>query len=62
MKRGVHQPILACPNDPDNVKLLNEEAGKPMDEVFIDSCITNIGHYHATANVLKEQGENAARL
>ncbi|MCP9805999.1 bifunctional aconitate hydratase 2/2-methylisocitrate dehydratase [Cyanobium sp. T1B-Tous] len=59
---AITEPILACPNDPDNVKLLSEEAGKPVDEVFIGSCMTNIGHYRAAANVLKGQGENAARL
>jgi aconitate hydratase 2/2-methylisocitrate dehydratase len=58
----ITEPILACPNDPDNVKLLSEEAGKPIDEVFIGSCMTNIGHYRAAANVLKGQGANAARL
>jgi aconitate hydratase 2/2-methylisocitrate dehydratase len=58
----ITEPILACPNDPDNVKLLSEEAGKPIDEVFIGSCMTNIGHYRAAANVLNGQGENAARL
>jgi aconitate hydratase 2 / 2-methylisocitrate dehydratase len=58
----ISEPILACPNDPDNVKLLSEEAGKPVDEVFIGSCMTNIGHYRAAANVLQGQGENAARL
>jgi aconitate hydratase 2/2-methylisocitrate dehydratase len=58
----ITEPILACPNDPDNVKLLSEEAGKPIDEVFIGSCMTNIGHYRAAANVLSGQGANAARL
>ncbi|MFM7235985.1 MAG: bifunctional aconitate hydratase 2/2-methylisocitrate dehydratase [Cyanobium sp.] len=58
----ITEPILACPNDPDNVKLLSEEAGKPIDEVFIGSCMTNIGHYRAAANVLEGQGQNAARL
>jgi aconitate hydratase 2/2-methylisocitrate dehydratase len=58
----ITEPILACPNDPDNVKLLSEEAGKPVDEVFIGSCMTNIGHYRAAANVLNGQGQNAARL
>ena len=58
----VHQPILACPNDPDNVKTLSDVAGAAVDEVFIGSCMTNIGHYRAAANVLKGQGENAARL
>ncbi|MEI8250624.1 MAG: bifunctional aconitate hydratase 2/2-methylisocitrate dehydratase [Synechococcus sp. ELA057] len=59
---AISEPILACPNDPDNVKLLSEEAGKPVDEVFIGSCMTNIGHYRAAANVLKGQGQNAAHL
>jgi aconitate hydratase 2/2-methylisocitrate dehydratase len=59
---AITEPILACPNDPDNVKLLSEEAGKPIDEVFIGSCMTNIGHYRAAANVLEGQGQNAARL
>ena len=58
----ITEPILACPNDPDNVKLLSEEAGKPVDEVFIGSCMTNIGHYRAAATVLEGQGENSARL
>jgi aconitate hydratase 2/2-methylisocitrate dehydratase len=59
---AITEPILACPNDPDNVKLLSEEAGKQVDEVFIGSCMTNIGHYRAAANVLEGQGQNAARL
>jgi aconitate hydratase 2/2-methylisocitrate dehydratase len=58
----ITEPIVACPNDPDNVKLLSEEAGKQVDEVFIGSCMTNIGHYRAAANVLQGQGQNAARL
>ncbi len=58
----IREPILACPNDPDNVKTLSEVAGDRIDEVFIGSCMTNIGHYRAAANVLKGQGENAARL
>jgi len=56
------EPILACPNDPDNVKLLSEVAGERIDEVFIGSCMTNIGHYRAAATVLAGQGQNAARL
>ena len=59
---AITEPILACPNDPDNVKLLSDEAGKAVDEVFIGSCMTNIGHYRAAATVLEGQGENAARL
>jgi aconitate hydratase 2 / 2-methylisocitrate dehydratase len=56
------EPILACPNDPDNVKLLSDVAGERIDEVFIGSCMTNIGHYRAAAKVLEGQGANAAKL
>ena len=59
---AITEPILACPNDPDNVKTLTEVAGERIDEVFIGSCMTNIGHYRAAANVLEGQGENAAKL
>jgi len=59
---SITEPILACPNDPDNVKTLSEVAGNRIDEVFIGSCMTNIGHYRAAANVLKGRGQNAARL
>ena len=58
----ITEPILACPNDPDNVKTLSEVAGAPIDEGFIGSCMTNIGHYRAAATVLEGQGENSARL
>ena len=58
----ISEPILACPNDPDNVKTLSEVAGDRIDEVFIGSCMTNIGHYRAAATVLEGQGENTARL
>lgn len=59
---AITEPILACPNDPDNVKLLSEEAGTSVDEVFIGSCMTNIGHYRAAAKVLEGQGTNEAQL
>jgi aconitate hydratase 2/2-methylisocitrate dehydratase len=59
---AITEPIVACPNDPDNVKTLSAVAGDRIDEVFIGSCMTNIGHYRAAANVLKGQGANAARL
>ena len=59
---AISEPIVACPNDPDNVKTLTDVAGDSIDEVFIGSCMTNIGHYRAAANVLKGQGPNAARL
>lgn len=56
------EPVLACPNDPDNVKLLSEVAGDPVQEVFIGSCMTNIGHYRAAAKVLDKAGSIQARL
>ncbi len=49
----VTQPIVACPNDPDNVKEIMEVANTNIDEVFIGSCMTNIGHYRAAAKVLE---------
>lgn len=49
------EPVLACPNDPDDSKLLSEVAGTPIDEVFIGSCMTNIGHFRAAGKLLKEQ-------
>jgi aconitate hydratase 2/2-methylisocitrate dehydratase len=59
---AITEPILACPNDPDNVKTLSDVAGAAIDEVFIGSCMTNIGHYRAAATVLEGQGDNSARL
>jgi aconitate hydratase 2 / 2-methylisocitrate dehydratase len=50
------EPILACPNDPDKVALLSEHAGTTVDEVFIGSCMTNIGHFRAAAKVLEKSG------
>ncbi len=55
-------PVVACPNDPDNVKRLNEVADEPIQEVFIGSCMTNIGHYRAAANILKGAGKMKAKL
>ena len=52
----IKEPILAAPNDPDNIKLMSECAGDKIDEVFIGSCMTNIGHYRATAKVLEGAG------
>lgn len=49
----VKEPILACPNDPDDVKTLSDVAGEKIDEVFIGSCMTNIGHFRAAGNMLK---------
>jgi aconitate hydratase 2/2-methylisocitrate dehydratase len=53
----VTEPILACPNDPDDVKVLSEVAGTHIDEVFIGSCMTNIGHFRAAAKLLKASGQ-----
>ncbi len=53
----IKEPILACPNDPDDVKPLSEVAGTKIDEVFIGSCMTNIGHFRAAATLLKEYGD-----
>jgi aconitate hydratase 2/2-methylisocitrate dehydratase len=56
------EPILACPNDPDDVKLLSEVAGTAIDEVFIGSCMTNIGHFRAAARILDGAGATKAKL
>ena len=56
----ITEPILACPNDPDNVKLLSEVAGTKIDEVFLGSCMTNIGHYRAAGEVMR--GESAVNV
>ena len=58
----IKQPIVAAPNDPDNVKLMSECAGDPVDEVFIGSCMTNIGHYRAAAKILEGAGVVKGRL
>lgn len=55
----VTEPIVACPNDPDNVKLLSEVAGEKIDEVFLGSCMTNIGHYRAAGEVMRGEGHVA---
>jgi len=47
----IREPILACPNDPDDVKLLSEVAGDKIDEVFIGSCMVNIGHFRAAGKI-----------
>ena len=58
----VKEPILACPNDPDDVKLLSEVAGDKIDEVFIGSCMTNIGHFRAAGKVLEGKSDIPTRL
>merc|ERR1719222_302813 len=59
----IKEPILCCPNDPDDAKLLSECAGQKIDEVFIGSCMTNIGHYRAAGKMLaKSEGQLPTRL
>jgi len=58
----IKEPIVAAPNDPDNVKLMSECAGDKIDEVFIGSCMTNIGHYRAAAKILENAGVAKVRL
>lgn len=58
----IKEPIVAAPNDPDNVKLMSECAGDKVDEVFIGSCMTNIGHYRAAAKILEGAGTVKGRL
>lgn len=53
----IKEPLLACPNDPDDVKTLSEVAGDKVDEVFIGSCMTNIGHYRAAGKLIEQAGE-----
>merc|ERR1712086_514997 len=55
----IKEPILCCPNDPDDAKLLSELQGQKIDEVFIGSCMTNIGHYRAAGKLLAGQKEGA---
>ncbi|HIP53085.1 MAG TPA: bifunctional aconitate hydratase 2/2-methylisocitrate dehydratase [Chromatiales bacterium] len=52
----ITEPLLACPNDPDDIKPLSEVEGDTVDEVFIGSCMTNIGHYRAAGKVLEAFG------
>jgi len=58
----IKEPLLACPNDPDDVKPLSEIAGVHIDEVFIGSCMTNIGHYRATGKVLENVDSLPTRM
>jgi aconitate hydratase 2/2-methylisocitrate dehydratase len=56
----IREPILACPNDPDDVKLLSEVAGARIDDVFLGSCMTNIGHFRAAGEIWKGAKFNPA--
>ncbi len=58
----IKEPLVACPNDPDDIKPLSAVVGDKVDEVFIGSCMTNIGHYRAAAKVLEGAGALPTRL
>jgi len=58
----ITEPILACPNDPDDVKLLSEVAGDRIDEVFIGSCMTNISHFRAVGKIFQGAGYLATQV
>ena len=58
----IHEPIVACPNDPDDVKTLSDVAGAHIDEVFIGSCMTNIGHFRAASKLLENKRDIPVKL
>jgi aconitate hydratase 2/2-methylisocitrate dehydratase len=58
----IHEPIVACPNDPDDVKTLSEVAGAKIDEVFIGSCMTNIGHFRAASKLMEGKRDIPVKL
>ncbi len=55
----IKEPILCCPNDPDDARLLSDVSGTEVEEVFIGSCMTHVGHFRATAQLLSEQNQIA---
>jgi aconitate hydratase 2/2-methylisocitrate dehydratase len=58
----ITEPLLACPNDPDDIKPLSEVANTDIQEVFIGSCMTNIGHFRAAGTLLEKYNGTKARL
>ncbi len=58
----ITEPLLACPNDPDDIKPLSEVCDTKIEEVFIGSCMTNIGHFRAAGHLLKKYNGTKARL
>ena len=58
----IHEPIVACPNDPDDVKTLSDVAGTVIEEVFIGSCMTNIGHFRAASKLLEGKRDIPVKL
>jgi aconitate hydratase 2/2-methylisocitrate dehydratase len=59
---AIKEPLVACPNDPDDVKTLSAVAGSTIDEVFIGSCMTNIGHFRAAGRILEGTSDLPTRL
>lgn len=58
----IREPIVACPNDPDDVRTLSDVAGAKIDEVFIGSCMTNIGHFRAASKLLENRRDIPVKL
>ncbi len=58
----IKEPIIACPNDPDDVCFMSEKSGTKIDEVFIGSCMTNIGHFRAASKLLEGKADTPVRL
>ncbi|QOV80812.1 bifunctional aconitate hydratase 2/2-methylisocitrate dehydratase [Enterobacter asburiae] len=58
----ITEPVVCAPNDPDDARLLSEVACTPVEEVFIGSCMTNIGHFRAAGEIMAGASENQARL
>jgi aconitate hydratase 2/2-methylisocitrate dehydratase len=56
------EPVLCCPNDPDDAKLLSDVSGAKIDEVFIGSCMTNIGHFRAASKLLEGRRDIPVKL
>ena len=59
---NIREPIVACPNDPDDVRTLSDVAGAKIDEVFIGSCMTNIGHFRAASKLLENKRDIPVKL
>ncbi len=58
----ITEPLIACPNDPDYIRPLSEVSGEKIDEVFIGSCMTDIDHFHSTAQILGREGKIQSKL
>jgi aconitate hydratase 2/2-methylisocitrate dehydratase len=58
----IKEPIVACPNDPDDVKIISDVSGNEIDEIFIGSCMTNIGHFRAAGKIFEGRGYLNTRI